>query len=928
MANQEIVEIEFKGKGDLLEQIKKLDIATKSLLNTQVKLVIQGKSVQTNMSKNARAYKKAINNTKTLEKETKKLNQRTRILGGTFAVLRSKLLIFNFVMGLGVRQIKRFGGTASEVESVSTAFNTLTDSTNSTFSSLRQLQQATNNTVSDFDLLKQANNALVLGVTDNIDEMSKMFDIAQRLGRALGRDTATSVESLITGIGRQSRLMLDNIGIIVKSEEAYEAYAEANNKLVKNLTDAEKKQAFFNATMESAKTKVGSLGTEVLSTQDIFDQFKVALFNLAVSIGGVVAKMSPLVENMTNSANSASRFFKSLTETSLETTIRELRDLGVETKSLMQLQQIQLERNIIKLNKELGANKDFYTDINILQNKINSNTEETIKHANQATKSQIQLEKLVNDENVARLEMTRIQETMNNMQSQGAIARNQSSIEHFQFLEKELKKQTDIFFQSTKEQQILKEKIQTSEIALDLLSKEGKTLEENLKIQSDLKATEAELLALKKTKTDAPTTEDGVTTPSLNETELRNIESLRRTVLGESFEFQMNQLAILEKEFNEKVGATVVSEQYFADERDRIREEGEKKRQELADKEFLGTKELAQKKEEARKLIRGESVNFQLEQLTNLQQELEGLVGKELDVTTFIEEQKQKIREEFNQEQLEIIKKQEDARKVVRNDAMQDQLDDLTTLQGELEAILGSEIDVATYIEEEKKKVRDEFNQKRIDQEMDFFKLQVDNTNLIIQEAGKALDQFNKNTQQRKDNEIKALKTTEKFRNASATQRENMENAIRENFAKEEERLFAFKKMQSIASVVMNIAEQTAKYAGNPLMSAFIAGVGSLQLGAIMAQKPPKYATGGLVGGKRHSQGGTLIEAEQGEFVMSRQAVQSAGLEAMNEINQGNTGGTNITLNISAPLVDETVVDQIIPAINTALQEDKARLSV
>ena len=43
---------------------------------------------------------------------------------------------------------------------------------------------------------------MILGVSNNSDEMAEMFDIAQRLGRALGQDTAMSVESLITGIGR------------------------------------------------------------------------------------------------------------------------------------------------------------------------------------------------------------------------------------------------------------------------------------------------------------------------------------------------------------------------------------------------------------------------------------------------------------------------------------------------------------------------------------------------------------------------------------------------------------------------------------------------------------------------------------------------------------------------------------------------------
>ena len=97
---------------------------------------------------------------------------------------------------------------------------------------------------------------------------------------------------------------------------------------------------------------------------------------------------------------------------------------------------------------------------------------------------------------------------------------------------------------------------------------------------------------------------------------------------------------------------------------------------------------------------------------------------------------------------------------------------------------------------------------------------------------------------------------------------------------------------------------------------------------AVMAtvKSMSKFEQGGLVGGRRHSQGGTMIEAEQGEFVMSRSAVESIGVEAMNQINQGS--GTGITLNISAPLVDETIVDVIIQAIRSSLQEDRASLSI
>ena len=79
------------------------------------------------------------------------------------------------------------------------------------------------------------------------------------------------------------------------------------------------------------------------------------------------------------------------------------------------------------------------------------------------------------------------------------------------------------------------------------------------------------------------------------------------------------------------------------------------------------------------------------------------------------------------------------------------------------------------------------------------------------------------------------------------------------------------------------------------------------------------FEQGGLIGGRRHSQGGTMINAERGEFVMSRNAVESIGLENLNQMNEGG-GSSNITLNISAPLVDDTVVDSIIPAIREAVR--------
>ena len=59
------------------------------------------------------------------------------------------------------------------------------------------------------------------------------------------------------------------------------------------------------------------------------------------------------------------------------------------------------------------------------------------------------------------------------------------------------------------------------------------------------------------------------------------------------------------------------------------------------------------------------------------------------------------------------------------------------------------------------------------------------------------------------------------------------------------------------------------------------------------------------------------ILAQAGEFIMRREAVQNIGLDQLHQMNQSGQSN-NMTVNISAPMVDETVVDHIIPAIEKA----------
>lgn len=83
---------------------------------------------------------------------------------------------------------------------------------------LVNLRAETKGLISDFDLMKEASQAAQLGL--NPAQLDEMAGAALKLGKSLGRDAVSAFQDLVAGVGRGSRLILDNLGIIVKQSEA------------------------------------------------------------------------------------------------------------------------------------------------------------------------------------------------------------------------------------------------------------------------------------------------------------------------------------------------------------------------------------------------------------------------------------------------------------------------------------------------------------------------------------------------------------------------------------------------------------------------------------------------------------------------------------------------------------------------------------
>ena len=274
----------------------------------------------------------------------------------------------------------------SKLQNVSKAFDNMGKQVGFTTAAMQKFRAATNNTVDDIELMTKANNAMALGIVENEDQFANLLDTAQRLGAALGQETGPALDSLVTGMGRQSKLMLDNLGIMVDTQGAYEDYADILGVTVSELTESEKKTAFNNAAMAEANRIVGEMGPETETANMKMQELGVTFSNMTADLGKA---LSPALENLTSkfvvAGMAVADFMREQTEDETQTAIRNLKEMGVDTREL-ELAYTSLQKN--KALQILGnqltenvANTERITAANI---KMESLEEEKLAHAQES----------------------------------------------------------------------------------------------------------------------------------------------------------------------------------------------------------------------------------------------------------------------------------------------------------------------------------------------------------------------------------------------------------------------------------------------------------------------------------------------------------------------------------------------------------------
>tara|TARA_Y100001938_G_scaffold143179_1_gene215559 strand:+ start:2789 stop:5032 length:2244 start_codon:yes stop_codon:yes gene_type:complete len=148
-----------------------------------------------------------------------------------------------------------------------------------------------------------------------------------------------------------------------------------------------------------------------------------------------------------------------------------------------------------------------------------------------------------------------------------------------------------------------------------------------------------------------------------------------------------------------------------------------------------------------------------------------------------------------------------------------------------------------------------------------------------------------------------AIKQTALGYARSAGQYDSAGKAIMGSMTKELEFRIQLAVADAMVSVFKNVP-----YPMNFVLAAGAGAAAGSMLNAVM----PKFEQGGMVGGNRHSQGGTIIEAERGEFVMSRDAVESIGVNNLEAMNAGG-GGASVVIN--NPIISSEFVESELPEL-------------
>lgn len=202
------------------------------------------------------------------------------------------------IVGAGGAAVGVLGNLAAEaapLEGVSRAFEGVTEDADLMLDALRKGSQGM---VADAELMRTYNSAAQLVSKTFADQLPDAMGYLSKVSAATGKDMGYMIDSLVTGVGRMSPQILDNLDVQVQLSEAVERASEMFGVEADQLTKAQEQAGMMAVVTEKLAANTADMPDVAENASTKMAQFETTMQNLKAEIG---TAFLPILSNVMDS---------------------------------------------------------------------------------------------------------------------------------------------------------------------------------------------------------------------------------------------------------------------------------------------------------------------------------------------------------------------------------------------------------------------------------------------------------------------------------------------------------------------------------------------------------------------------------------------------------------------------------------------------
>jgi len=274
--NKVLVEFQIVQKGQSISVVQKnTEKLAKSTDKASASQAKYNKQQDAGYNRQKQGMIQTANSTKNFSKLAQSIDGVGNSLVGAYATVAANV----FALSALFNALK----TAAKFDQLKEGLDNLGTSSGRTLGIMAEnLKEVTGNAIS----LEEAYRSAALGISGGFggEELAGLAKIAKGAAQTLGRDLGDAFDRLTRGAIKLEPEILDELGIMVRLDDAVENYATVLGKAAGSLSQAERRQAFMNAILEQGTAKFGEIADEV--DTNVFDRLAATFGDLTKTIFG------------------------------------------------------------------------------------------------------------------------------------------------------------------------------------------------------------------------------------------------------------------------------------------------------------------------------------------------------------------------------------------------------------------------------------------------------------------------------------------------------------------------------------------------------------------------------------------------------------------------------------------------------------------